>query len=134
MVVAQPEKIGDGDLCRQARRWGVSDQLLQLTAVAAEKFRQETGRNVWIISGYRTPQEQRDLTRLGRPTAPEGKSTHTTCPATGLDVWIGSFPSRWTKAIWGRNLARVGLRWGGGSSRDSAGIPSDWPHIDLGPR
>lgn len=134
MVVSPPEVIGAGDLCRQARRWGVNDQLLQLTAVAAAKFRQETGRSVWIISGYRTEQQQRDLKKQGRPTAPEGKSTHRTCPATGLDVWIGALPSRLLKAIWGRQVAMVGLRWGGGSPNDDIGIPSDWPHLDLGPR
>lgn len=30
------------------------------------------------------------------------------------------------------NLA--GLRWGGGSTVDDTGVPSDWNHLDLGPR
>jgi len=40
------------------------------------------------------------------------------------------------KAIWGRIAVMNGLRWGGGSrtSVEQAGIPSDWPHVDLGPR
>lgn len=87
-----------------------------------------------MISGYRTPEQQEELIREGRPAAPVELSTHTTCPATGADVRVATFPTDAIKATWGRIATEHGLRWGGGSPRDDRGIPSDWNHVDLGPR
>ena len=102
--------------------------------LSAQDFFAETRREVWIISGYRTAAEQRDLERRGRPTAPDVVSTHRSCPATGVDISLGFGPTRVQKAIWGRIVTLNGLRWGGGSLVDDGGIPLDWAHVDLGPR
>lgn len=38
------------------------------------------------------------------------------------------------KSIWGQWVMKSGLRWGGGSKLLETGLPSDWQHVDLGPR
>jgi len=101
---------------------------------SAVQFEQETGRSAWIISGWRTRREQRELGRAGRPAAAEDLSTHRSCPATGVDVSLGFGPTRVIKATWGRIAVMNGLRWGGGGEVDSGGIPLDWGHVDRGPR
>jgi len=102
--------------------------------VSADLFLMETGRNVEIISGSRTREEQRHLARTGRPAAPDELSTHRSCPATGVDVSLGFGPTRVLKAIWGRIAVMNGLRWGGGGPVDDGGIPLDFGHVDRGPR
>lgn len=100
-----------------------------------EIFRRETGHELQIISGYRTAAEQRELEAEGRPTAPVELSTHTVCPAQGADLRIvGSPPTTALRMAFGDAAVRAGLRWGGGSLRGPDGIPSDWNHVDLGPR
>jgi len=101
---------------------------------AAELFEQHTRRPVWIISGYRTFLEQKRLGRSGRPAAPDELSTHRTCPATGVDISLGTLPRRDLKLFWGEMVQLQGLRWGGGSKLDENLIPSDWQHVDRGPR
>jgi len=124
------------DHCDLAGRWGISPDLALRIVRSAQDFERETGRSAWIISGWRSEEEQDALRRRGRPAARNELSTHLTCPATGADVWLGPLPTRIQKAIWGRIAVMNGLRWGGGSSTSvaQAGIPSDWPHVDLGPR
>jgi len=87
-----------------------------------------------VLSGFRTVKEQNELIRRGRPAANPLVSTHTTCPATGVDFRINGFVTRLMKARFGRIVVLNGLRWGGGSPNDDVGIPSDWNHADLGPR
>lgn len=111
----------------------LAPQLALRLAAALWKAERETGLEWSIISGYRTPEEQDRLRAEGRPTAPNECSTHLTCPATGADVRVHTFPTRAIKATWGRIATEEGLRWGGGSPPDDAGIPSDWNHVDLGP-
>lgn len=123
----------EGDLCALAERWRVDFRVLAKVMVAAAQFHQRTGRQVWIISGYRMAKEQSDLERAGRPTAPDALSTHRSCPATGIDVSLGAVPSRVMIAQWGELVILSGLRWGGGSEVKD-GIPSDWGHVDGGPR
>lgn len=90
---------------------------------------------VEIISGYRSRADQERLRREGRPTAPDELSTHRTCPASGVDIRVrGVLPSPDVKMKVGVAAGLAGLRWGGGSTPDSEGIPSDWNHLDLGPR
>lgn len=102
--------------------------------VSAGEFLLETGREVQIISGYRTANEQRLLARSGRPATADSLSTHRSCPATGVDVSLGFGATRVMKAIWGRTVVLNGLRWGGGGAVDDGGIPLDWGHVDRGPR
>lgn len=103
--------------------------------LSAQDWERETGRQVFIISGYRTAAEQRELKRRGRPTAPDSLSTHRSCPATGVDISFGyGGASGFEKAIWGRITLVNGLRWGGGGKVDQGGIPLDWQHVDRGPR
>jgi len=78
--------------------------------------------------------EQEALERAGRPTAPDALSTHRSCPATGVDISLGTFPSRELIETWGRIVQMNGLRWGGGSSLDDFGAPEDWQHVDRGIR
>jgi len=98
-----------------------------------------------IISGFRTEAEQAALEAAGAPTAADERSTHRSCPATGADVVPGAVRglSRPVEVLFGEAAAKAGLRWGGGSKprrlviggRDTgAWIPSDWHHVDLGPR
>jgi len=131
-----PDREGlDGkDPCDLSKRWGVSLETMKRVVHAAFLFRQETGREVVLISGYRTREEQSALERKGRPVAPDSLSTHRSCPATGVDVNLGFLPTRVMKAIWGRIVTIEGLRWGGGGPNDDIGIPLDWGHVDRGPR
>jgi len=129
-----PERLSGGDACALSGRWLVRPDVMQRVVLAADRFHSETGRTVTIISGWRSAEKQRELARQGRPAAPVESSTHTSCPATGVDVQIGLAPTRVLKATWGRIVTEVGLRWGGGSAVDSGGIPSDWNHVDAGPR
>ncbi len=129
-----PVPPGDLDVCSWARRWTVREDVMRKVLLAAQQFERETGRRVSIISGYRTPQKQAELKRQGRPAADPSKSTHLSCPATGVDVSLGFAPTRAMRATWGRIASDLGLRWGGGSPVDSGGIPEDWNHVDVGPR
>lgn len=128
------------DPCEIARRWLVSDELAAKLSAAMRQWERETNLTIEVISGYRTDAAQSALTRAGRPTALSNDlSTHRTCPATGADIRIGGSPlfhvTPLMKARWGRIAVETGLRWGGGSSIDpTTGIPSDWNHVDLGPR
>ena len=136
-----PENIPDRGLASQAEfcawldRWQITSSLgLKLMEVDANlPFR------VQIISGHRTDKEQIALGRAGRPAAPVDRSTHTECPATGADLWPEVAPVVSVKALFGSAVVRAGLRWGGGSpvgslESDEPGIPSDWNHVDEGPR
>lgn len=121
-------------VCIQAD-WKLDPRLA--AAIARVIFRGSTaiGRTIRIISGFRSIQEQLELKRQGRPAADPNVSTHTMCPATGVDLSIGFAPTTTQKAILGRIAVEEGLRWGGGSAVDpETGIPSDWNHFDLGPR
>ncbi len=125
---------GGEDFCTVAQRWEVSPDVMRRVMVAADLFLMQTRSPVWIISGGRTASQQRALGRLGRPTAPDELSTHRSCPATGVDISLGTLPSRGKKLLWGALVQLNGLRWGGGSDVDEHGIPGDWQHVDLGPR
>jgi len=120
--------------CDIATRWAVSLDVVRRVRLAAEDFNTETGRQVWIISGFRSVAEQNRLRRQGRPTADNDRSTHLSCPATGVDVSLGARPSNFLKATWGRLTLVHGLRWGGGGAVTESGIPIDWQHVDVGPR
>jgi len=94
-----------------------------------------------IISGARTPEEQARLEREGRPTAAYDLSTHAATDrsgcarlATGADLRSLITPTQTVKHHFGRAAFVAGLRWGGGSEFDENQIPSDWNHVDLGPR
>lgn len=128
------EVILGRDHCVLAQEWQVVPSVMRRVQLSAADFEQETGREVRILSGYRTQHEQEELAREGRPTAPDNLSTHRTCPATGVDVSLGFLPTRVLKATWGRIAVMNGLRWGGGGNVDDGGIPIDWGHVDAGPR
>ena len=122
------------DWCALAARWGVSERTMERVAMSAEDYYEETRFRPEIISGYRTQAKQAQLGRAGRPAAPDNLSTHRSCPATGVDVSLGFAPTRVQKGIWGRIVVWNGLRWGGGSPVDDGGMPTDWAHVDSGPR
>lgn len=129
------EFLTDANECDLGRRWLVSADTMHRVWLSAQDFEQETGRRVSIISGYRTRSQQIQLGRSGRPTAADDRSTHRSCPATGVDVSLGARPSNFLKATWGRITLINGLRWGGGGELDpDTGIPLDWGHVDRGPR
>ncbi len=135
MGILAEEVITESDFCALAGRWGVEPSVMQRVSKAAAELEFQTGRTVWIISGFRTAAEQRALEKAGRPTAPDALSTHRSCPATGVDIWLGPLPTSFLKAVWGSIVFFNGLRWGGGSPIDpETGIPSDWAHVDRGPR
>lgn len=130
------ERIADADECELAERWGVDLDTMRRVVLSAQDYEQETlGQQVYIISGFRTASEQRQLGRQGRPTAPDSVSTHRSCPATGVDISLGLSPSSFMKILWGRIVLVHGLRWGGGGPTDpDTLIPLDWRHVDRGPR
>ena len=129
------EVLTDGGVCELAHRWGVSVDVVERVRLAAQDFLTETGRQVWIVSGFRTVAEQNRLRRQGRPTADNDRSTHLSCPATGVAISLGARPSNFLKATWGRFTLIHGLRWGGGGAVDpDSFIPLDWQHVDVGPR
>jgi len=129
------EVITDAEECDLAERWRVSLDTMHRVWLAAQDFMEETGRPVSIISGWRSREQQRRLSRQGRLTASDDRSTHRSCPATGVDISLGPLPSNFIKATWGRYTLIYGLRWGGGGAVDSqSGIPNDWQHVDTGPR
>lgn len=125
-----PEIVTGADPCRLASRWTISEPLARKLVLLADRLPFP----VRIISGHRSVELQRDLARQGRPAADPDRSTHTSCPATGADLWPSIAVTPAIKARVGREAVEVGLRWGGGSPVDSGGIPSDWNHFDLGPR
>lgn len=117
--------------CQLADRWKIAVPLAARLVTLAGRipFR------ISIISGFRTVERQVELAEEGRPAADPDRSTHTSCPATGVDVWPDVEPTDVVKARLGAEATVVGLRWGGGSPVDpETGIPSDWNHFDLGPR
>lgn len=124
------------DACALAKRWAVAEDTMSRVVLSAIQFETETGRGVWIISGYRQRFEQDHLRKSGRPTAPDELSTHRSCPATGVDVSMGPGMTRPMKATWGRIVVMTGLRWGGGGTEleENGIIPLDWQHVDRGPR
>jgi len=128
------EVITLSDPCVLAGTWAVDPDVMAKVFRAAQLFTNFTRSPVWIISGSRTRLEQMRLGRSGRPTAPDAVSTHRSCPATGVDVSLGTLPSRAKKLFWGQMVEASGLRWGGGSEKDADGIPSDWQHVDRGRR
>jgi len=129
-----PERISGTDPCDLAVTWGLDVTFASKLAVAVAQYEEQTRGTVFITSGFRTKQSQDRLRRQGRPTADDDRSTHRSCPATGADVMLGFAPVRVQKHIWGNVLFLNGLRWGGGSPMDENGIPTDWQHVDMGPR
>lgn len=120
------------DPCLVAKRWKISLKFATLLVLMSGRLEF----NFWIISGFRTAAaQQRLLDAPNSKAAPIGRSTHTSCPATGGDFRLGTPATNFAKARFGTEAVFVGLRWGGGSPIDpSTGIPSDWNHLDLGPR
>ena len=119
-----------GDMCQLAQRWRIAQEL----AFKLQDMAHRLPYQVSIISGYRSVEEQNVLIEEGKG-APLNRSTHVTCPATGADLWVAVAVTDVVKAVFGEAAVSSGLRWGGGSSVDpQTGIPSDWNHVDLGPR
>lgn len=113
-----------------ADRWTISCDLAARLHLVAQLL----PFGITIISGHRTPREQAELERQGRPTAPAQLSTHLSCPATGADIRFQVEATIQRKRQFGAAAHAAGLRWGGGSAIGADGIPSDWNHVDLGPR
>lgn len=124
----------DGPLafCNWLAKWGLDATL----AARIVKMQTLLPWPLKIFSGRRTPAEQDALRAEGRPTAPNELSTHLSCPAaTGADLTLNLTPDNGVKIAFGLAAVQAGLRWGGGSPVDPAtGIPSDWKHVDTGPR
>jgi len=117
--------------CTFAGKWGISTDLANRLRLVA----QDMPVTISIFSGFRTKDHQERLRAEGRPTAPPGVSTHTTYPATGADIELAVATDRAVQLTFGAVVTARGLRWGGGSPVDpDTGIPSDWKHVDLGPR
>lgn len=122
------------DPCEVSRRWALDPRVAEKIVRVCLQFERETGRQCSIISGWRSASKQRCLMGSRPYAATVTRSTHTSCPATGVDISIGFGATRAMKATLGRIAMDTGLRWGGGSRVDDVGIPLDWNHFDLGPR
>jgi len=136
-VIPQPIRDGD-DPCVLASQWGLS---LRLAARLIAMSRDALDLGLMIISGGRTCEEQMELALAGRPATDCETSTHVACPATGADLWTTPSPTDHRGNLnplvvgrFGAAAVFAGLRWGGGSPKNALGIPSDWNHVDLGPR
>lgn len=118
--------------CQWLGKWGLSHAL----GTAIRLMQSNLPWPLTILSGRRTEEEQDSLRAEGLPTAPNHLSTHLSCPvATGADLSMGITPDNGVKLAFGLAAVQAGLRWGGGSRVDpDTGIPSDWNHVDLGPR
>lgn len=117
-------------LCALGHKWGISNEILSRIACMAQRL----PFGISILSGYRTKETQQDLIREGKG-APDHLSNHRVCPARAADLWPDVTPTRVVQATFGEAAVACGLRWGGGSPVDpDTGIPSDWNHVDLGPR
>lgn len=117
--------------CLLGARWKIHPDLLAALMLMADIL----PFTITIISGHRTKERQAELSKEGRPAAPDELSTHRSCPATGADLMPTVAITNAVKASLGAAAVAAGLRWGGGSPVDrSTGIPSDWNHVDLGPR
>jgi len=133
-MIDELEKLSPCDLMVE---WKASDQLATALKRMNDFFFADTRHNLRVLSIFRTIREQEALIRRKESNvASLTTSTHVTCPATGADLWIvGMFPIVSTKLLFGRAARLALLRWGGGSTVDpDTGIPSDWNHVDLGPR
>jgi len=134
-LLSRPEPLTQQVLCDLVQRWLVEPETMSKVILAAQDYKAATALDVFIISGHRTKEEQTRLGRQGRPTAPDELSTHRSCLATGVDIDLGFLVQGPLKVAWGTAAVGRGLRWGGGSPIDpTTGIPSDWPHVDVGPR
>lgn len=121
--------------CKLQEDFLLSPTLADRLEKTMEEWETQTMIGIRVISGYRTEKQQDDLRRRGRPTAPPGTSTHTTCPSTGADIRITGFVTNKMKWRFGTIVRMNGLRWGGGSRPNPETlIPEDWNHVDLGPR
>lgn len=121
---------GAKEECAFALKWKITRTLAHRLITMANDLPFE----IKIISGYRSVEEQNALRAQGRPTAPNDRSTHVRCPATGADILPLIASSDRVKLEMGRAGVLAGLQWGGRSPVDSrTGIPSDWQHFDLGP-
>lgn len=135
MVLRLPQSL-EGSTCEElAVSWQIHPHLAARLLYMDAVFRQLVGTGLRIISGWRSMVDQERLEREGRPAARDDLSTHRSCPATGadLDVPVATVDVE-TKLTFGHAARAAGLRWGGGSPVNSYGIPSDWNHVDLGPR
>lgn len=133
-----PPRATDGQLCQLVDRWGITYSL----ALKLSRMAEQLPFGISIISGARTKESQDQLTRQGRPTADWNRTTHADtdehgCPrlATGADLRTAVAPVASVQATFGQAATLAGLRWGGSSPVDpNTGIPSDWNHVDEGPR
>jgi len=119
--------------CILQEDWAIAPELADKLALVMADWEEYARSEMEIISGFRTDREQEELRRKGRPTAPVGLSTHTQCPATGVDIRLAGMPTTLMKARLFDIATMRGLRVGGGSciERDTL-LPSDWNHLDLG--
>ena len=130
--------LPESDPCIVSERWGIVLELSQKLVAAAQTIAALGLGHLMIISGYRTPEKQQELIDAGGPTATIARSTHTSCPATGADVWlaaVGNTPeSDGLKGAVVVAMEAEGLRVGGGGPVAANGLPVDWNHADLGRR
>lgn len=125
-----PETLGpETDPCALATKWIISEALARKLVCLTQHLPYQ----VQIISGYRSRETQERLIREGKG-APDHLSTHRSCPATGADLWPLVAVTDNVKGYLGAACGLCQLRWGGGSARTESGLPSDWNHVDLGPR
>ena len=116
--------------CAFEGKWKLHPELSSKLQLMASKFPVPLN----IISGHRSLEQQQQLIDEGKG-APLHLSNHVTCPSTAADLWPVLGVTDVVKAQFGEAAVSSGLRWGGGSPVDpETGIPSDWNHVDLGPR
>lgn len=119
-------------LCNFAVNWVIDATL----AIALGRMAKIVQFSLMMVSGWRSITEQLNTKDGADPAV----STHTSCPfATGADLQIVGWNKQTTpielRRAFGAAAQLAGLRWGGGSKVDpQTGIPSDWNHVDLGPR
>jgi len=124
-----PERIGDA--CQLERRWKLDPALAKMVADMAEWWgSRRTGLKgrfkffppLFILSGYRTPNEN-------RAAGGARDSRHLRCPSWAADLRVGNIEGLSNDELWGILggwWKLHGGRWGGDFSR------RDLNHFDLG--
>lgn len=115
--------------------WGLSEQTAGKALALGQCYADVIGSALWIISGYRTAEQQAYLrAQPDSMAAGEETSTHRTYPATGFDIGTDFELTEDQWWVVGQCAQCVGLRWGGGSPPRANGQPIDRNHFDEGRR
>lgn len=126
-------------------------QLRDAWPLIQQRFKAETGRDLFLTCTYRSRERQNELYQQGRTlpgkivTKLDGinkRSRHNFFPSQALDCCVDSDPGPGKHPVWdieaykplGPICLQLGLRWGGDWNRDGDSSDEKWidaPHVEL---